>query len=75
MTWPLPFLIVEVWSVCNDFYRHVFVFVSYESLAVHATLQFSHKPFRFVRLSHSEACTILPFNLRHFYNKSVKNVS
>jgi len=74
MTRPLPFLIDEVWSVCNDFHRHVFVFVSYESLAVHATLQFSHKPFRFLRLSHSKACTILPFNLRRVYNKSVKKV-
>ena len=66
MTRSLPFPIDDVWSVCNDFYRHVFVFVSYLSLAVHATLHFSHKPFRFLRLSHSEACTILHLNLRHF---------
>jgi hypothetical protein len=70
MTRKLPFLIDKVWSVCNDFYHHVLEFVSYESLAkwcaVHVTLQLSHKPFLFLRLSHSKACIILPLNLRHF---------
>jgi hypothetical protein len=79
VTRQLPFLMDKVWSVCNDFYNHVLVFVCYESLAMwcaaHVTLQFSHKPFRFLRLSYSKVCIILPLNLKYIYIKSAKNVS